>query len=256
MIKLNRVTFGYSSHALIFEEFSWEIARGESWSVLGASGCGKTTLFYLLAGLREADSGKIYINEEVLHKPRPQTGLIFQDYGLLPWATVQENVILGYRIRKFYGSYDKHVPLGQDLTDVEQAGRFWMQKLGLDEIGEKYPSQISGGQRQRTAIARTLSLNPDLLLMDEPFASLDVPTRENLQKFIISLREEKKMTNIIVTHSIEEAALMGKKILVFKSVPHRSPLIIENKSAGSLEYIQSQEYIQMCLNLRKKLEEQ
>jgi len=256
MIELDRVTFGYSNHNPIFDTFTWRVSKGESWAVLGASGCGKTTLFYLLAGLREVTSGTIRINNVLLKKPRPQTGLILQDYGLLPWATVQENVTLGLRIRQFYGPDGKHAPSNEDLAGSDQSGLYWMEKLGLCEISHQYPQQISGGQRQRTAIARTLSLNPDLLLMDEPFASLDVPTRENLQKFVIDLRHERQITNILVTHSIEEAALMGEKILVLKGIPNRFPVIIENTAAGSFDYLHSEEFIRMCINLRKELESQ
>ncbi len=254
MIDLDQVTFGYDSHRLIFERFSWYIGKGESWSVLGSSGGGKTTLFYLLAGLREVNSGEIRINGLPVTKPRPQTGLILQDYGLLPWATVRENVTLGLRIRRFYGPDGKHVPTGVNPDAIEQNGAFWIEKLGLSGIEDQYPHQISGGQRQRTAIARTLSLNPDLLLMDEPFASLDVPTREGLQRIVIDLRREKQITNILVTHSIEEAALMGEKILVLKGAPNRIPVIIDNPEEKSPDRSNSENFSRMCIRLRRELE--
>jgi ABC-type nitrate/sulfonate/bicarbonate transport system ATPase subunit len=254
MIDLDSLTFGYNPQNLIFADFSWQVAAGESWAVLGASGCGKTTLLYLLAGLREANSGTVRINGEKLVKPRPLTGLVLQDFGLLPWATVQENVTLGLRIRRFYGPDGKHAPTDEDLAEIEQAGSFWLDKLGLREIRGQYPGQISGGQRQRTAIARTLSLKPDLLLMDEPFASLDAPTREHLQKVMIELCLEHCMTSILITHSIEEAALMGEKILILKGIPNHAPVVIENLLGRSPEYLHSEAYSQMCARLRRELE--
>lgn len=254
MIDLQQIIFRYDSRHLIFEDFSWSVGKGESWAVLGASGGGKTTLFYLLAGLREVESGQILINGSKLVKPRPQTGLILQDFGLLPWATVEDNVTLGRRIRRFYGPDGKHVPIGEDPAAIREAGDYWMEKLALCEIRSRYPHQISGGQRQRTAIARTLSLNPDLLLMDEPFASLDVPTRESLQKVVIDLRQERNITNILVTHSIEEAALMGEKILVLKGAPNRHPIIIENRWGGSHAFLHTDDFNRMCIRLRRELE--
>ena len=163
----------------IFDKFSWEVQRAESWAVLGPSGCGKTTLLYLLAGLLQPASGAILIDDQPILRPRPKSGLILQDYGLLPWATVQQNCNLGLKIRKYYGADGIHAPNEKQSFSVEKN---WLHELGLDKFADKYPSQLSGGQRQRTAIARTLSLQPDLLLMDEPFSSLDVPTRENLQE--------------------------------------------------------------------------
>lgn len=254
MIEFDQVSFGYNGQRLIFDTFSWNVSKGESWAVLGASGCGKTTLFYLLSGLRNVSSGELRIHGDVLSTPRPLTGLVLQDYGLLPWATVEENITLGLRIRRFYGPDGKHVPTNEEIVEIDETAKYWMEKLGLREISHHYPHQVSGGQRQRTAIARTLSLNPDLLLMDEPFASLDVPTRENLQKFVMELRHEKQITQILVTHSIDEAALLGEKILVLNGIPNREPIVIENKTAGSFEFLHSPDFNGMCVKLRKALE--
>jgi NitT/TauT family transport system ATP-binding protein len=254
MIILDQVSFFYSPRKLIFDAFTWQVDKGESWAVLGTSGCGKTTLFYLLAGLRQPQGGEIKIAGEYLQKPRPKTGLILQDYGLLPWATVGENVTLGLRIRQFYGPDGTHAPSDEDVAEIDQTGNYWMERLGILDLAGQYPQQISGGQRQRTAIARTLATNPDLLLMDEPFASLDAPTRENLQHFIIELRIDRKITNIIVTHSIEEAVVMGKRILVLKGMPNKTPVIFENPNSGEKDYLHSEEYLRMIRLLRQELE--
>jgi NitT/TauT family transport system ATP-binding protein len=253
MIRLDCVSFGYNRQNIIFDGFSWEVKQGESWAVLGPSGCGKTTLLYLLAGLSVPQSGEVKIKDEKLIKPRPRTGLILQDYGLLPWKTVLENIVLGLQIRQFYGPDGTHAPEGEVVDGIELIGRQFLGKLGLSAVADQYPGQISGGQRQRTAIARTLALNPDLLLMDEPFGSLDVPTRENLQQFLIDLRSERKITNIIVTHAIEEAAVLGEKILILKAPPNVAPVILLNPSSASNQFVHSDDYRLICRRLRQEL---
>jgi NitT/TauT family transport system ATP-binding protein len=131
----------------------------------------------------------------------------------------------------------------------------WLERLHLTTQADKYPGQLSGGQRQRTAIARTLVLNPDLLLMDEPFSSLDAPTREGLQILTLELVSEQKITLILVTHSIEEAAFVGKKILLLKKPPNKKAVIIHNFSSGTEDYRDSDEYHQLCRELRNHMDE-
>ncbi|MDD5367804.1 MAG: ATP-binding cassette domain-containing protein [Anaerolineaceae bacterium] len=251
MISLDNVTFAYPSAAPVFEGFSWQVIQGEAWAIIGASGCGKSTLLALLAGLRPATSGTIAIGGKPLTRPRPYTGLIIQDYGLLPWATVRENAQLGMKVRRFYGPDGTHAPAAPVST---AAVGDWLERLGLAAVAGKYPGQISGGQRQRTAIARTLSLNPDLLLMDEPFSSLDAPTREGLQNLVLELREERGLTLVLVTHAIEEAACMGRKILLLGQPPNRQAEVIENPGAGKAGYRESEDYLAMCRLLRSRLE--
>jgi ABC-type nitrate/sulfonate/bicarbonate transport system ATPase subunit len=254
MIQINNLTFQYSGQPPIFENFNWQVLTGESWAVLGPSGCGKSTLLYLLAGLRYPSTGEIVVGGQTLVKPRPQTGLILQDYGLLPWATVRENASLGLRIRRFYGPDGLHAPSDVTVQDVQRPVAYWLERLGLAEVAEKFPGQISGGQRQRTAIARTLVLGPDLLLMDEPFASLDAPTRQSLGDLVRSLRQEHHLTMVIVTHAIEEAAVLGEKILVLRQPPNCRPQVIENSRASDPDFIQTPEYQAVCTELRQMLE--
>ena len=250
IVSTNSLAFGFTPNQPIFDGFDWDVSDGERWAVLGPSGCGKSTLLLLLAGILKPTAGEIFISGKSINRPRPRTGLILQEYGLLPWATVQQNYGLGHKIRKFYGPDGKHSPLDQvSNSDID-----WLDKLGLGEIRNRYPSQISGGQQQRTAIARTLSMNPDLLLMDEPFGSLDAPTSTALQNLIIDLNNEDKIAMIMVTHSVETAAFVGEKILVLGNPPNISPLIINNPKSGSKEFRKSEEYQNLCLQLHSQLE--
>jgi NitT/TauT family transport system ATP-binding protein len=251
MLVLRGLTYAYPPAAPIFQDFNWQAGRGEAWAVLGPSGCGKTTLLYLLAGLRLPTAGQVLVGGQPLARPRPHTGLILQDYGLLPWATVRQNAELGLRVRTFYGPDGKHAP--QDFCPGEVTP--WLERLGLAELADKYPGQLSGGQRQRTAIARTLALQPDLLLMDEPFASLDAPTREGLQALTLELQAEQRLTLVVVTHAIEEAALLGQRILLLGQPPNRRPRVIENPGWGTPDYRHAPEYTARCKELRALLYE-
>jgi NitT/TauT family transport system ATP-binding protein len=257
MISVRDLTFSYRDQPLLFQSFSWHVARHEAWAVLGPSGCGKSTLLYLLAGLKRPLSGEILVGGHLLTRPRPRTGLILQDYGLLPWATVTQNVALGLRVRRFYGPDGQHAPTGASIQPKEISRRvnFWLERLGIANLGKKYPAQISGGQRQRTAIARTLAMNPDLLLMDEPFSSLDALTREDLERLTLELRAEAGLTTIVVTHNIEEAVYLGQRILMLRQSPHRQPLMIENPAAGQSDYREQAAFQARCSQLRELLGE-
>jgi NitT/TauT family transport system ATP-binding protein len=252
MFAFENVSYGYGGRVAIFENYTWEAQRGDAWAVLGPSGCGKTTLLYLLAGLRLPTAGRVRVDGAPLLRPRPHTGLILQDYGLLPWATVRQNAGLGWRIRTFYGPDGKHAPReAASNTPVTP----WLERLGLSGVADQYPGQISGGQRQRTAIARTLALQPDLLLMDEPFSSLDAPTREGLQNLTLELQAEQGLTLVIVTHAIEEAAVLGQKILLLGQPPNRRAQIIANPGFGAPGYRETRAYLELCKELRARLEE-
>ncbi len=242
MVIIEGLSFAYHKKAPIFQDFSWRIDKGERWSIIGPSGCGKTTLLYLLAGLRWPSSGRITYSDHQSNDRTVTTGLILQDYGLLPWATAYENVSLGLKIH--------HV----DKASINQTVRKWMAALGIESVAKHYPAEMSGGQRQRVAIARTLALGPDLLLMDEPFASLDTLTRENLLDVTLDLwRKGQPSTMVLISHNIEEAVFWGSRILVLQAAQNTHPQIIENPGSGLPEYRNSPDFISRCRHLRAAL---
>jgi len=242
MVQIESLSFCYQPVSPIFLDFDWNIARGERWAIVGPTGCGKTTLLYLMAGLYLPSSGKISINGEVLRKPRASTGLILQEYGLLPWKTVFQNVALGLMVRRI------------ESRKVNKTTLRWISLLGIDSVADRYPAELSGGQRQRAAIARTLALDPDLLLMDEPFGSLDALTREELQNMTLDLWQSLSSTIVLVTHNIEEAVLLCEKIMLLRRPPNINPVTVENPGSGFPEYRNNPGFVSKCQQIRKMIE--
>jgi ABC-type nitrate/sulfonate/bicarbonate transport system ATPase subunit len=242
MVKIKGLSFAYKPEFPIFLNFDWDIGEGERWSIIGPSGCGKTSLLYLLAGLRVPGVGSIKVNNGS-NGHKVLTGLILQDYGLLPWASASENVSLGLKIRGF----EKNV--------VDQVTKKWLIKLGLDHVASHYPAELSGGQRQRVAIARTLALEPALLLMDEPFASLDSLTRDDLLNLALDLWRNLTSTMVLVTHNIEEAVYWGSHILVLTHPPNSEVIAINNPGSGLPEYRNDPEFRNRCKQLRELVEQ-
>lgn len=256
MVEVENLTFAYADQPPVFASFSWSARAGESWSIIGPSGCGKSTLLYLVAGLRQPQAGTVLVDGQPVPRPRASTGLVLQDYGLLPWATVWENVDLVRRIGAFYRS--KPGPGGArpyPRPDIPEARvEYWLQRLGISGQRDKYPAQLSGGQRQRAAIARSLLQQPDLLLMDEPFSSLDAVTREDLQRLTVELGKETGVTTVVVTHTIEEAVFLGQRILVLDLPPNRVARIVENLGAADPSYRQQPDFWHKTVELRGMLQ--
>ncbi len=255
MIFIKQLSFGYSGAKPIFNRMDLHFGRGESWAVIGPSGCGKSTLLYLIAGLTKIQHGDIIIDGESIVRPRPETGLVLQDHGLLPWATVYENVMMGHKIRAFYGPDGVHSPKSGmlELSQIREQVEYWLDWLGIDDLCDMYPSQLSRGQRQRVAIARTLVLQPDLLLMDEPFSALDAPIREELQGVMNHFHLESGLTSITVTHDIEEAVILGEKILVLSDREEVPPHIISGGLTKSKDVKESPVFAKRCKELRRLL---
>jgi ABC-type nitrate/sulfonate/bicarbonate transport system ATPase subunit len=256
MIEFEQLTFAYANQPPLFQDFSWRAETCDAWAVIGPSGCGKSTLLYLIAGLRQPGAGHVLVGGYPVPRPRASTGLILQDYGLLPWATVWDNVALVMRLGRFYrdksGPEEGPRPYPRPDSTPDQVDG-WLARLGIGELRDKYPNQISGGQRQRAAIARSLMQKPSLLLMDEPFSSLDALTREDLQQLTLDLRQETGLTAVVVTHNIEEAVFLGQRILVLGRAPNTRARVIENPGAGAPGYRGRPAYWKKCTELRSQL---
>jgi NitT/TauT family transport system ATP-binding protein len=190
--------------------FDLEVPRGQFVVFLGPSGCGKTTLMRMVGGLETATSGVIRLDGAVLHKPDQRRGMVFQSYSSFPWLTVERNIGFGMKYRR-------------DLSRAEKAERteHYMQLVGLADFAGAYPSRISGGMRQRVAIARTLAAGSEVLLMDEPFGALDAQRREQLQVEMRRIQNTDTKTIIFVTHDVEEAIFLADRVIVFSPRPAR-----------------------------------
>lgn len=187
---------------------SMNIKEGEMVMFLGPSGCGKTTLMRIVGGLETQDQGLIKLNGDLLTKPDRRRGMVFQSYSSFPWLSVRDNIKYGTRYRKDISKAEK-----DEITD------HYLEMVGLVQYGDFYTNRISGGMRQRVAIARTLASSPDVLLMDEPFGALDAQTREFLQFQLMDINRSEKKTTIFVTHDVEEAILLANRIIIFSSRP-------------------------------------
>ena len=215
MIELSGVSFDHL-RTPIFRDLNLKIGRGEKWAIIGPSGCGKTTLLSLVCGLNRPKAGQVMVDGTPLVKPRRSTGLILQDYGLLPWATIEQNILLGLQVQEFYNGH----PFAKLDPRSVPAYREWVEKLGLTNLQTKYPNQLSGGQKQRAAIARALVSNPNILLLDEPFSALDSATRESLLEEIRAYTDANQTTMLFVTHSLNEAIDLCDHAMIFQDAPN------------------------------------
>ncbi len=207
-------------HAL--SNINLNIAAGEFVTLVGASGCGKSTLLRTLGGLEEYSDGDIFCNSKIVDGPGADRAMVFQSYSLYPWLTVSENIRFSRRLKN----------KRENLTsnDVEIAGGradALIELMGLDHVVNAYPSELSGGMQQRTAIARALMVKPDVLLMDEPFGALDAQTREVMHDLIRYLYRLEKTTVVFVTHDVEEALYLGHRVIVMAPRPGRIDSIID-----------------------------
>ncbi len=192
-----------------------DFPRGKLTSLLGPSGCGKTTLLKIIAGLIEADGGTVSVNGKKVSAPGPERAFVFQDFALLPWATVLRNVAFGLELR------------GTAKEERETIARRYVADVGLAGFEDKYPHELSGGMRQRVGLARALCVDADVLLLDEPFSAVDEQNRRKFQEDLIRLRTNQQKTFIFVTHSIEEAVYISDRIVLLSPRPGRISRIIE-----------------------------
>jgi ABC-type nitrate/sulfonate/bicarbonate transport system ATPase subunit len=190
------------------------IAHGQFVCLIGASGCGKSTMLRIIAGFEEPTTGEVLVDEKPITGPGSDRGMVFQDYALFPWMTVRQNIGFGPRQR---------LP----RREVDQIAEEFVHLVGLERAANRYPSQLSGGMKQRVAIARVLANHANILLMDEPFGALDALTREQLQAELLQIWARTRVTIIFVTHSVEEAALLADRVLVMSAGPGRIESDIE-----------------------------
>ena len=201
---------GAAGRVTALEDISLDVREGEFLAVVGPSGCGKSTLLSLLAGLEHTDEGRIMLGEEPVRSPGRDRLVMFQQDALFPWLNALENVMFGLRLKP-------------DLTEAErlEAARYYLNLVGLGNKEKARPHELSGGMRQRVALARSLAPNPRVLLMDEPFSALDALTREQLYGDIQEIFTKRKKTIVLVTHNIREAVCLGDRVALFSPHPGR-----------------------------------
>lgn len=199
-------TFG---EIVTFQGLNLNVRKNEVLCIVGPSGCGKTTLLRSINGLCSLTSGKIVFHGKVVSEPDPRMAMVFQQFGLFPWKTVWHNVAYPLRLRSMA------------KNEVKNRVENYLRMVGLENFAYKYPYQLSGGMQQRVGLARALATHPELMLMDEPFASVDAQTREVLQMELLSITEKQTQTMIFITHSIDEAIVLGDRIAVMSHRPSR-----------------------------------
>lgn len=220
------------------------VEHGEPVSLIGPSGCGKSTLLLLAAGMLTPSAGEVLVGDTVVSGPRRTTALILQEYGLLPWKTVYHNAALGLEIR------------GTSRGEVRATVRDSLARVGLGEFADAFPAELSGGMRQRLALARALALQADLLLMDEPLSALDALTREDLQDVLLDLWRTRGHAAVLVTHSIEEAVFLGRRVVVLSPRPGRVAAVIDNPEMGERDYRDAPAFYERCAHVRALLAEE
>ena len=221
-------------------DMSLDFPKGQLTSLLGPSGCGKTTLLKIIAGLLAPNQGEVYVNGQIVTEPGPDRAFVFQDFALMPWASVLRNVAFGLELRKVAKS------------EREDIARKYIKEVGLDGFENSYPHELSGGMRQRVGLARALSVDSPVLLMDEPFSAVDEQTRRKFQEDLLQLVKEECKTFIFVTHSIEEAVYVSDQVAILLPRPSRvseiiKPSSFKNKDVDSIrkdsEYLDTVEKI-------------
>ncbi|HWP33965.1 MAG TPA: ABC transporter ATP-binding protein [Thermodesulfobacteriota bacterium] len=198
-----------------FDGINLEILEHEVICILGPSGCGKTTLLRVLDGLLEPDAGEVLIDGRPVTGPSPDVAMVFQQFNLFPWKRLADNVAYGLRLR------------GRPRQEIQATVEHYIRMVGLAGFEHCYPYQLSGGMQQRAGLARALAVNPAVLLMDEPFGSLDAQTRETLQEELLRILEREPKTVVFVTHSVDEAILLGDRIVLMTPRPGRVREILE-----------------------------
>jgi NitT/TauT family transport system ATP-binding protein len=207
IVEVRNVAKTYDSGVEALKDITLALPRGELSTFLGPSGCGKTTLLKIIAGLISPSDGEVWVKGNRVSGPGPERAFVFQDFALLPWASVLRNVAFGLELR------------GVPKDEREEIARKYIVEVGLSSFEDRYPHQLSGGMKQRVGLARALAINADIVLMDEPFSSVDEQTRRKFQEELLDLLKINQKTVIFVTHSIEEAAYLSDQIVLLSQRP-------------------------------------
>ena len=230
-------------HAL--QDVNLDVERGEFISVVGPSGCGKTTFLRIVAGLEPASSGEVLLDGRAVHRPGGDRGFVFQNDSLLPWRTVFANAIIGREVAGQVGAAERKRTM--ELLKL----------VGLEGFENYHPRQLSGGMRQRVNLARALAIDPEILLMDEPFSSLDAQTREIMQTELMRIWEEGRKTVLFVTHQIDEAVFLSDRVLVFARRPGRllESVVIELLRPRALAIKRTAEFVRYVDHIWRLIED-
>lgn len=232
---------GARGATLALDGFNIDVLPGQAVAILGPSGCGKSTSLLIAAGLMQASEGSALVDGVPVLKPRLSTALILQDFGLMPWKTVEQNAGLGLQVRR--------MPAAQRKQRVAQA----LAKVGLSDFAKAYPAELSGGMRQRLAMARALTCDLDLLLMDEPLSALDALLREDMQNMLKATWREQRYAQVLVTHSIEEAVFLGQRVFVMSGRPGHVLYTLENPEMEDEHWRDNPLFFERCRVLRDVL---
>lgn len=244
MISIENLSVNYKSDSDVYTAISGinlTIPEGGTLAVIGPSGCGKSTLLKAIAGLIPEYEGTIKINGDEVNPKKQTIGFMPQNYGLLPWRTVIDNIRLGMKIKR-----------APELLDRKVLKKL-MRQLGIEGLGHRYPAELSGGQQQRVALARVFALQPDVLLMDEPFSALDAITREEMQDVFLKLWQKNNVSTIFVTHYVEEALYLGQRIAILSASSGNINRIVDNPLFGGKDIRQNPEFFEMSLKLKNSI---
>jgi ABC-type nitrate/sulfonate/bicarbonate transport system ATPase subunit len=209
-VSANRNGSVTETHAL--SDINLEIAQGEFICIIGASGCGKSTLLRIVAGFESVTSGELLVMGKPVVAPGPDRGMVFQDYALFPWLSVAQNIAYGPR------------QAGRSADEIAELTERYLDIVGLQKFRNRYPHELSGGMKQRVAIARVLANDPAVILMDEPFGALDAFTRNGLQESLLEIWEKSRKTILFITHSVDEAVYLSDRVIVLSPHPGRLKL--------------------------------
>lgn len=240
---IDRVSVSYDNGKTIaIDNVSLKIPNGVALCIIGPSGSGKSTLLRSVAGIEKIFSGNIYLNGEKLSPKNQKIGFVPQNYGLFPWASVEENILLGVKIKREVLNESKMRKLDA-----------LMESLGILEFRKRFPKELSGGEQQRVSLARAFLLSADVLLMDEPFSALDAITREESQDVFLKLWEKHKITTLFVTHDVEEALYLGEKIVILSNNGHILKEL-ENPFFGSRKYKTQEDFFSLRTKIRELIQ--